>query len=316
MSRFKFFEEEDGKSNIQVPEVVAKVELRDEKQANCYAKRYRYRIEQTLIMKMNGMIVSHGLTKQEYLMQKNFEGEKLKSLGFELVENVLQFNPKQLETGIELICELDKIKSLVDIVPNVETGKMTAIANKNKAVQAWKAYKEVIAQKFSFVKSQQEKESIASLVELMENQLNNDMLLLGDYESRIFYDLIFDKYLLGKNNFDPFEKNYLSNLFPQALVLLKVAPIVKQKNETSVNVKQVGVLDKESVDTGGFTNFYNDNYKPQVGYSFSTYNYSILSNYEYDIVDHVINEADVTITEEVKNNIEVIIDYRLKRIEL
>lgn len=315
MSRFKFFDEEEPKLDVVLPHK-PEVDEKNSVNSDISSKQYRYRIEQTLIMKMNGMIVSHGVTKQEYLMQKNFVGNKLRSLGFELIENILQFNPKQLETGIELICELDKIKSLVDIEPNAETGKMGGIVDKNRALASWKVYKEVIAQKFSFVKSQPEKENISSFIELMENQLNNDMLLLGDYETRIFYDLIFGRYLLGKDNFDPFEKNYLSNLFPQALVLLKVAPIIKQKNENTINVKQVGVLDKKSIDVDGFNRFYNDNYKPQVGYSFSTYNYSVISNYEYDIIDHIINEADVTITEEVKNNIEVIIDYRLKRIEL
>lgn len=315
MSRFKFFDEEDNKVDIKVSEK-EKTDSSEEKHSIALSKQYRYRVEQTLIMKMNGMIVSHGVTKQEYLMQKNFAEEKLKSVGFQLVENILQFNPKQLESAIELICELDKIKSLVNIVPNSETGKMTAVADKTKALQAWQDYKKVIAEKFSFLKTQEEKESVNSFAELMGNQLNDDTLLLSDYESRIFYDVIFDKYLVGKEAFVPSEKKYLSNLFPHNLVLLNLAPFIKQKTASTVSVKQIGVLDKKSVDLEGITKFYNDNYKPQIGYRFSEYNYSLISNYVYDTDENIILEADLTITEEVKNNVEVIIDYRLKRIEL
>jgi len=314
MSRFKFFEE-DNNEQVRVAEP-RNIDGAEEKAVISLSKQYRYRVEQTLIMKMNGMIVSHGVTKQEYLMQKNFVGEKLNSLGFQLIENVLQFNPKQLESAIELICELDKIKSLVDIVPNEETGKMTAIADKTKALQAWQEYKKVIGEKFNFLQSQEEKASINSFAELMENQLNDNTLLLSDYESRIFYDIIFDKYLLGKETFIPSEKNYLSNLFPHNLIMLNLAPFIKQKTAVTISVKQVGVLDKKSVDLEGITKFYNDNYKPQVGYSFSEYNYGIISNYIYDTDENIILEADLTITEEVKNNVEIILDYRLKRIEL
>lgn len=314
MSRFKFFEDEDNNEQIRVSEP-SNIGTEEQTKVSL-SKQYRYRVEQTLIMKMNSMIVSHGVTKQEYLMQKNFAGEKLKSLGFQLIENVLQFNPKQLESAIELICELDKIKSLVDIVPNEETGKMTAIADKTKALKAWQEYKKVISEKFNFLQSQEEKESVNSFAELMGNQLNDDTLLLSDYESRIFYDVIFDKYLLGKETFIPFEKNYLSNLFPHNLIVLNLAPFIKQKTASTVSVKHVGVLDKKSVDLEGITKFYNDNYKPQVGYSFSEYNYSLMSNYIYDTDENIILEADLTITEEVKNNVEVILDYRLKRIEL
>jgi len=315
MSRFRFFDDEEIKltgDNVAVSQGLQTSDAERE----VSSKKYRYRVEQTIIMKINGMIVSHGVTKQEYLMQKNFGGNNLRSLGFELVENVLKFNPDQLEVAIDLICELDKIKALVEVIPNQETGKMLAIADKSKALLAWNDYKKVMAERFSFLKSEQERESINAFVDLMENQLNDDVLLLNDYESRIFYDLIFDRYLLGKESFLPSEKNYLSNLFPHHLVLLNVAPFINQKTATTVSVKQVGVLDPKSVDQAGIVNFYDENYKPQVGYRFSDYNYSLIGNYLYETVDNILLEAELTITEEVKNNVEMIIDYRLKRVEL
>ena len=60
---------------------------------------------------------------------------------------------------------------------------------------------------------------------------------------------------------------------------------------------------------------YDQKFQPIVGYKFSSYDFQYQVRQIINTAQSLIQEADVFIMEEVKNNVEVIIDYKLRRIE-
>lgn len=60
---------------------------------------------------------------------------------------------------------------------------------------------------------------------------------------------------------------------------------------------------------------YDNKFKPIVKYRFSEYNFSVRERCIINTDENWIESSDITIIEEVKNNVQVLIDYKLRKIE-
>ncbi|AMP98983.1 hypothetical protein AY601_2082 [Pedobacter cryoconitis] len=313
MSRFTFFEEEKNTNIVaSQPEIIEQPADRQD----ISSEKYRYRVEQIIITKFNGQIISHGNTKQEYLVTKNSMNGLINNIGLELIENVVRFEPPQLETAIDLLCDVDKVKCNVSITPNLQSGKMSRIEDKSRVIVAWEQYKKDVVNKFSFLKSDEEWNNINTFMDMVEEQIHTDNLLLADYEAKMFFDLIFDKYLVSKEDFEPFTKYYLSNLFDHKLLLLDINQSVVQESPESITINQQGTLNKKDINKDNLIEMYNDKFKPYIGYSYTEYDYKYSNSYTLNTAGNVLQNANVVIIEEVKNNVQITVNYELKLVDL
>lgn len=313
MSRFTFFEEEKHTSIVNPEQEI--IEQPADSQ-DISLKKYRYRVQQVIITKFNGEIVSSGSTKQEYLIGINSTSQHVKYVDVELIENVIQFEPAQLQTAIGLLCDVDIVKCNVSINPNQQSGKMYKVGDKSRMLTAWGNYKRDVTKKFSFLKSDEEWANINLFIESVEKQIHDDNLLLADYESKIFFDLIFDKYLVSKEDFKPFTKYYISNLFDHRLLLLNMEQSVVQRSPEFMQVKQTGTLNQKDINENDLIAIYNDKYKPYVGYSYTGYDYKFTNDYTLNTAENIIEKANVLIIEEIKNNVQISVNYELKLVDL
>ncbi|MDQ0970086.1 hypothetical protein QFZ20_005489 [Flavobacterium sp. W4I14] len=314
MSRFKFFEEEQV--NDQLVRITRQEEDKNIIDHQKTFKQYRYRVEQLVITKFNGQIVNHGTTKQEYILQKNFVDNDLKSLQFELTENIIKFEPPQLQTAISLLCDFDIVKSNIELGFDAKTGCLNKIIDKTGVIKAWEEYKRATLKTYDFVKSADARQNIQSFIDKAEEQINNDELLLSDFQSKLFFDIIFDNYLVQEEGNLAYDKEFISNLFDYRKNKLHVGQFVSVESPEVIKINRTGVLDKSSISMDFMVKQYDEKFKPYVGFKFSSYDYSFNQSYTVNKDENVISEADIVIVEEIKNNVQITINYELKLVDL
>jgi len=314
MGNFKFFDTEE-KSSLTYQQGTKADKVATSAIAD-HTKKYRYRIEQVVVTKFNGEIINHGTTKQEYIFQKNFYKNELNSIDIQLLENVIHFEPPQLETAIQLLCDFDLIKSDVTLSFDQETGKVKEVINKDRVLERWDAFKKETSNTFNFVKSQESKDNINTFLVAGDQQINNNELLIGDYQSKLFFDIVFDKYLIADVLDEAYDKSVLSNLFDMQYAQLNVGQFITSESPEVTLVRRVGKLDENSLDKDFMIKQYDEKFKPYIGFKFSEYNYNYRQSYSINTRENVINKAEVVITEEIKNNVQIVINYELKLIDL
>ena len=82
-------------------------------------------------------------------------------------------------------------------------------------------------------------------------------------------------------------------------------------------VKKHSTIDKKKLDLNKIIEIYDKKFKPQIKYGFSEYDYKVIENTVYSTGDdYWIEQSNVSIAERVKNNIDVLTDYKLNKIEL
>jgi len=74
-------------------------------------------------------------------------------------------------------------------------------------------------------------------------------------------------------------------------------------------------MDYPSLNMKNIVRLYDERIKPMVQFSFSEYNFSYRETLIWNKKENVLQESHVTAIEEVKNNIQLLIDFKLKRFE-
>ncbi|MBC9795074.1 hypothetical protein [Sinomicrobium weinanense] len=273
----------------------------------------RYRCEQSVVMKLNGIIHSHADTKREFMVHKSPKNAEF-TIKVEMVDNIVEAYQQQLELAIKLVCEIDKIKS--DILVSVDdSGKMDKILNHTEIVEKWKKKKEEFENDFAFMRNENSKKEFEKFLEMNNEQISTPENIKNDLNTKLFFDLFFDKYLVGNENFGDYIRTYHSQLFDGYGVGLDFSQDILAESPKEVKVRKVSTLDKTKLDIAFLEKQYDTKFKPMVKYKFSEYNFSVRETSTINTEDHWIEESNVTMIEEVKNNVQVLIDYKLRKIE-
>ncbi|WBV60079.1 LysM domain-containing protein [Chryseobacterium camelliae] len=279
------------------------------------SNKARYRAEQTVITKINGIIQNHADTKREFFVIKEYNNSKL-LIKTALVENIIKINPMALQDAMNIICEVDLLKCDAILEPDLKTGKIKKVRNHDEIIKRWKKYRNNLESKFGFIRSDTTKNDFKRFIDASENVIINEENLKTDFNAKLFFDLFFDKYLVSKDNlFDSFNKKLNSQLLENIPVELKFRQDILSETEDTVTVRKVGELNKNSLNIDGLKKSYEERYLPIVGYKFSEYNFSMREHTILDVTNQWIEDSEVTIIEEVKNNVQILISYKLKKIE-
>ncbi len=277
---------------------------------NSYA---RYRCEQTVLMKLNGVVHSHADTKREFLVTKNHDNNEL-IVEIELVENIVEAYKKELELAIKLISEIDIIKSSVKV--NVsKSGKIDKLLNHSEILNKWRDKKNLLNSDFSFIRNNKTEEDFKNFIELNNQQFQNPEVLISELNNRFFFDIFFDRYLVADNYLDSYSKTYYSQLFDSYAVNLNFNQDILNESPNQVELRKVSSFPKSSLNNSFLVAQYDNKFKPIVKYKFSEYNYSVRERCIINTDERWIEQSDITIIEEVKNNVQVLIEYKLRKIE-
>lgn len=328
MSGFRFFEEEKdlvGKKNelsplqqnVASPGSGIPILEATNKPNGVFepSKTYRYRSEQVFITKFDGIAISHGTTKNEFLVSKSYVNDEL-ILSVEMTDNVIAFNPPEMEQAISLIADVDRIKCGVKVAVNKETGKIQRIVNKEEILKNWNAYKVTIRDKYGFARRVETIDDIEKFIKLAEMQITNEQILIGDLETKLFFEIFFDKYLVGKEDFKPYNRRFGSQLFEGNIMTFNFDQKIRSEAPGLVEIQRRSVMDKSKTNFPAIEKMYDERYKQIVGFKFTYFDLDFQGDVILNTDETIVEKAHYTITEEVKNNVQLVINYELKRVDL
>lgn len=287
-----------------------------EKQASfSFDKSEKYRCEQMVICKINNVPTNNAQTKREFIVSKakNELGELFVKV--KIIDNVLNITPQNYQEAVMLVAELDNLKCDNIIVRvNSETGEIHKIMNHQEIIQKWKQHKLKLQNSYNKVPSS-EKKSIDEFINMVEKQICVERNLIDDLKSKPFFDLFFNKYLINsKDKLENYNRVYQSQLFQGFTFDL----IIKQsQNKDSLNqsvISKTGKLVAGQIDRPKMEKAYDQQYKLVIQYKFSEFDVSFTEQTCYD-PDWTLLESEVTMIEEVTNNLQLFIHYTLRKLE-
>lgn len=276
----------------------------------------RYRCEQSVMTYIGGMLINHIDTKREFVVEK-FQKNGESFVNTKLVENIMNSYPEEMKEAVDLIADIDLLACNLQVSLNKETGKIDKVINHDIIVDHWKLHKENLKSKYGFLRNSETKKNLELFIQTNNEIFLNEGKLKEWVNNKMFFDLFFDKYLVSnKNLFDPFKKDLYSQLFEGKPIPFEFRQDIITETQNTVNVRKVGEMIKDRVDTTSLEEIYDIKFKPLVNYKFSEFKFSYRENSAYDLENTWITASDVTIMEEIKNNVKLMISYKLTKIEL
>lgn len=308
--RFSFFDKEE----LKRPEITVKSEAATPVTEQT-VQSAKYRCEQTVVTQINGVVANHAETKREFAVELIHSNSKT-TVSVVLTDNIISFSPQQLQDAISMLCEVDNVKCKVNILVDRSTGKIKAILNHEDIITRWNNYKDELNRKYSFLREETTRQNLQSFISLAEAQILNEPLLIADLQTKLFFDVFFDSYLVQNDiAIKPYTRTFYSQLFEAQPVNLLMHPFIMNETPDTVTISKTGKMDKEKLNVNSIQKMYDERYKPVVQYKFSEFNFSYAEKTVLNTKENLIETTQINIQEEVKNNVLVVISYSLKKVQ-
>ncbi|OKS88640.1 hypothetical protein [Mucilaginibacter polytrichastri] len=308
--RFSFFDTGDlPQPQVKAkPQPVTPVAPRETRSA-------KYRCEQTVVTKVNGVIANHAETKREFHIKRSFTDEGI-VVDVEMTDNIINLNPPQLQEAVSLVCEIDNVKCNTRVLVDSQTGKMKRILNHEEIISNWNTYKDSLNNRYSFLRDPEARTNLQKFISGAEVFIKDEKLLIADLETKLFFDVFFDTYLTQeKPSFGSYTRTFYSQLFDALPVPVNIEQLIMNETPNAVYVSKIGKMDTSKLDLARMNNIYEQKFKPMIQYKFSEFNFSYIEKNQINTAENLLQTAEVNIVEEVKNNIQILINYNLKQIE-
>ncbi|MET4084063.1 hypothetical protein ABIB40_004037 [Pedobacter sp. UYP30] len=312
MSRLKFFEDEQPAFTNSADKELKPIE---EVKVNVGESLFlKYRGEQTVVTRINGLVANHAETKREFHVNIDKSGGQF-IVEVALKDNIINFNPPQLEDAIALLCEVDNIKCQVKVLVDEHAGKIKKVLNQGEIIKRWTKYKNDLNERYGFVRDETTRKNLKSFIGLGEAQILDERLLIADLQTKLFFDVFFDRYLVNNEmQLDAYRRTFLSQLFDGHPVELDMIPFIMHETPETVTISETGKINKGKLDLDGIEKIYDTKYKPIIQYKFSEFDFKYTAKTVFNTKDNLIETAQVNIQEEVTNNVSVLISYSLKKL--
>lgn len=280
----------------------------------------RYRCEQQVVNRIDGVVTSHADTKREVDISFYTQGGD-KIAKTRITESIINCSPDNMMPAMQLINDIDCIKCDAELLVDPETGKIDKVLNLEDIKQAWMAYKEGVYRKLdvAFKADSADVKQVDGFTALIDKQFESQQTFLQDLSTKIFFDVFFDKYLLGKEfATTTYEKTFYSYLFDQQPLIMQVSQKVSTDEETGLRHISFYISNEDTerkrTNEDAIRNIYAQRYQPVVKYGFTRHNFEF---YHDVILDErgLPTEIKVNIIEEVENNIEILITYRIHKLK-
>lgn len=279
-----------------------------------FEKVVKYRCEQDVFTEINSVPVSNATTKRDYIVDSKIMHDKL-FVKVKLLDNVLKVNPDNYTEAANLVANLDLLKcNDVILQVNEKDGSILKIVNHEEIIAEWKSKKEEFEKMQNKVGSDAAKRDLFSFIELIDNQIMIEKNLIDDYKGKIFFDIYFNKFLVNSSDkLDSYETEFKSQLFEGQRTKIGVKQDVLGENQGKITIRKVSEM--LSDDSSRAEQLYNERYKPMIDYQFSSYKASYRERSTYDTDTNTLEELDVTIMEQVVNNLSLRIHYTVRKID-
>ncbi|OCA70271.1 LysM peptidoglycan-binding domain-containing protein [Chryseobacterium arthrosphaerae] len=281
-----------------------------------YEDTARYRCEQTVITKLNGIPTNTADTKREYIVKKR-KINNIPVVEVSITDQIVVMNPNQYQDAVLLVADLDRIKcNGVILEINIQSGNIEKIINHDDIIKHWQKHKHKLEEGYSFVRNPKAAEAIRSFINMAEKQIINQETLIEDLKTKMFFDAFFDKHLVNaEDKLEPYKRKFYSQLFLGEIIDLHIKQDLLRETESKILIRKVSSIGKEIQHSDRIQKQYEEKYKPVIHYRFSEYNISYRERVVYDEEQEWLEHADITVIEEVKNNVQLLVNYKLQKIE-
>ena len=276
----------------------------------------KYRCEQTVVTKLNGIPTNTAKTKREFLIRKFLDDQNI-FVEVKILDNIIEINPTQYQEAIDLVSELDNIKcDGIILKVNDKTGEIEKVINHTEIIGKWEKHKNLLESKYDFIRDSNAKESMRMFMDIAGKQIRNEKTLIEDVKMKMFFEILFNKYLVNAaDKMEQYSRNVYSQLFEGEIIQLNIRQDLLRESEDQILMRKVSSINDGVKKSSHFEKKYDEKYRPVLHYKFSEYNASFRERVVYNEKLHLPEEGEVTIIEEVKNNIQLLVNYNFRKIE-
>ena len=280
-------------------------------------QQVRYRNEQIVAMKINGMPVSTNRLKTDYTVEKVYNSRHdIMQLAFNIDDNIVSVFPTQYQAGMDMVVDLEKIKCKAVINVDMNTGHIGEIVNHKEVVEAWEDYKEHFRDKYKFLRSSATQNAVQQFLETQDKLILDQEMMKAEMNSKMFYMLVFDHYLVEKQEYnEPYALTFPSQLFKGISFPMTMTPKIHQESPNKVVYDRNGSVDEHVTSSSDIVRFYDEQFKPTIQYKFTQYRPSFNICETVNEAERHIENAEVRLIEEVVNNVDLTILCKLRKIE-
>ena len=292
-------------------------EKRDSSNSYDQMVQTRYRCEQVNATRADDVHLSNTIQKFQFVVSMNLVDH---IAHIDMEDHYYQSFPNVIDKIFDLVTVIEKIKNYVTLSWGSD-GKIQAILNLEEQQKRWDE-----------LKSSSDFEKMEIIRAFKKNNMDayNDIIVNGDkrfsvenknaiyeYQATLFYSILFNKYLtnLELDTIITDKVIYASSLFNGLSFPIELSYQTINQTEDSIklNIKGKAALtdgEKENVKT-----LYEKFYQPTINYKFTEYivEYHLICT--LDQKTHIVKEANLSINEAVKYNIENLCQFKLRRLE-
>lgn len=274
-----------------------------------FDQQARYRCEQINSTYIENEIMSYTHQKKEYSVKYNFNDNLLK---ISLEDHFHESNPSVLSHVFEYISKVEKIRNNV-MIQFDEEGRFKSIRDIKALKKNWLNFKKNDLDKIEFIQKIKEMkpEEYNFMLKEGDRQFDASYDHKSDFDRDLFYFVLMDKYL----KFDDLlseRYTYKSQLLPSLDVPMNTRYDILKKDEDWVTVRKVSetIFSEELLQK--LENSYNQYHKPLIKYRFTEYKLDIRNTFTYNKKTKLLQKAEVSIIENIENNIRSEVKYSLK----
>lgn len=290
------------------------IEQEDSNKERDIERILKYRCEQMSATRLNGVSINNSQVNQDFKVVQNVDKEGVFLVT--LLDNIVNANPQPLKESVDLLMEVDKAllsNVLLDI--DEQTGKVNQILNHDEIIKQWNQCKDSLRKKYDFIRKEDTRDKLEYFLKVAEEQAHNLDSLSMMFNAKLFVNTFFDKYLVtDKNLFDPYKRIFNSQLFEDIAVELDFTQEILKESPNMVLIQRKSKINKDTLPLSQIKEGYEKKFQPMIQYKFSDYNYSMVEKYVINTKYNFIVQSDVLFIEEVTNNLEVITDFKLRKL--
>lgn len=273
----------------------------------------KYRSEQANITRIEEEVKSYSQIKKEY----NFKLNKAKNeVEVSLLDFFYEFNPPALSRIFDFISKVDFIRNNC-LIKYDSNGRFLKIENKDLLTKKWEQFKNDELSDIEFVNviKQTKPQEYGNLIKQGDLQFSEVYDDQKDFNRDLFYLVLLDKYLiLPHKQLETEIYEYQSQLFPDVVVPMNMRYDVLKVEGDLVTVRKVWETIESEELLEKVSKGYEKYHQPLIKYKFSNYKLDMRNLFTYNHKTKVIIKAELSIIENIENNIKSECIFNLKKV--
>ncbi len=298
--------------DLSIPKKIKKQAIDSSEKTLHFVPKARYRCKQNNITKALEEVTFSSVIETQYLFSS--AGNSSNYYQNELEEYHYSVEPDGLGRAFELFKSMEFIKGKVTF--EQESSAFKHILNLSETQEKWNQFVKKDLDSISFFKDlkQQNPDTARDLIQKGNEEFQSPIAFTENLNKNLFYHLLLR--VNENNKWSEFEVEQPSQIFPNQLLRLHVRKDQVAQDAHSTTYRLVGTLDPNSFANETLEKQYNEIYRSLLRFSYSEFNFIYRITYVLSNKDNTLLDAQITISERVKNNFECITQFQITRIEL